>query len=96
MYAGTDDGLIHASSNGGESWTKKEVGAISGIPSTAFVNDIRTDLFDANTVYACLDNHKYGDFKPYLIKSTDQGKSWRKISGNLPDRLLVWRNCSGS
>jgi hypothetical protein len=91
LYAGTDDGIIQVSENGGSSWTKIEVGSIKGVPSTAFVNDIRADLFDEGTVYAALDNHKYGDFKPYLIKSTNKGKSWVSISGNLPSRLLTWR-----
>ena len=63
----------------------------SNSPATAFVNDLRADLFDARTVYAALDNHKFGDFKPYLIKSMDAGKSWKSIAGNIPDRTLVWR-----
>ena len=91
LYAGTDDGIIQVSEDGGDNWKKVEVGSIRGIPSTAFVNDIKADLFDANTVYAALDNHKYGDFNPYLIKSTDRGNSWTSIRGNLPDRTLVWR-----
>jgi photosystem II stability/assembly factor-like uncharacterized protein len=91
LYVGTDDGIIQVSENGGESWTRVDVGDIKGIPATAFVNDIRADLHDANTVYAALDNHKYGDFTPYLIKSTNKGKSWKSIAGNLPDRHLVWR-----
>jgi hypothetical protein len=65
--------------------------SIKGVPATAFVNDIRADLFDKNTVYAALDNHKYGDFKPYLIKSIDKGHSWKMITGDLPSRLLTWR-----
>jgi photosystem II stability/assembly factor-like uncharacterized protein len=91
IYAGTDDGIIQVSVDGGQNWQRLEVGSISGIPATAFVNDIRADLFDANTVYAALDNHKFGDFKPYLIKSTNAGRSWTSISGDLPDRTLVWR-----
>ncbi len=91
IYVGTDDGIIQVTEDGGENWRKLEVGNIRGIPGTAFVNDIRADLHDANTVYAALDNHKYGDFKPYLIKSTDRGKSWKSIAGNIPDRHLVWR-----
>ncbi|MDF1571582.1 MAG: hypothetical protein P1P82_08210 [Bacteroidales bacterium] len=91
LYAGTDDGSIYATSDGGASWKKTWIGSVKGVPATAFVNDVRTDLFDANTVYAALDNHKYGDFKPYIIKSTDTGKNWKLISGNIPDRTLVWR-----
>ena len=91
LYAGTDDGLIQISEDGGDNWRKLEVSRISGVPATAFVNDIRADLYDANVVYAALDNHKYGDYKPYLAKSTDKGKSWKLITGNLPEKLLVWR-----
>ncbi len=91
LYVGTDDGSIQVTEDGGSNWRKINVGNISGIPSTAFVNDIKADLFQSNTVYAALDNHKYGDFNPYLIKSTDNGRTWRSISGNLPDRTIVWR-----
>ena len=91
LYVGTDDGIIQVSENGGESWNKIELGSIKGIPATTFVNDIRADLHDANTVFAALDNHKYGDFTPYLIKSTNRGKSWSLISSDLPERHLVWR-----
>ncbi|GAA0858907.1 VPS10 domain-containing protein [Aliiglaciecola litoralis] len=91
LYAGTDDGLIQVTSNGGKDWQKYEIDDIKGIPATAYVNDIRADLFDKDTVYAALDNHKYGDYKPYLIKSTNRGKSWKSIASNLPDKHLVWR-----
>ena len=91
IFAGTDDGIIQVTEDGGSNWTRIEVGSIEGIPSTAFVNDIKADLHDANTVYVCLDNHKYGDFTPYIIKSTDKGRSWTSIASNLPDRTLVWR-----
>ncbi|MGK7369750.1 MAG: VPS10 domain-containing protein, partial [Candidatus Halalkalibacterium sp. M3_1C_030] len=91
IYAGTDDGIIQVTEDGGENWRRIEVGNINGIPDRAFVNDIKADHHDPNTVYVALDNHKYGDFQPYLIKSTDRGRSWTSISGNLPDRHLVWR-----
>jgi photosystem II stability/assembly factor-like uncharacterized protein len=91
LYAGTDDGLIQVSEDGGTSWRKVEVGSIQGVPPSAFVNDIKADLFDAGTVYVALDDHKSGDFRPYLVKSTDRGRTWRSIAGDLPDRHLVWR-----
>ena len=91
IYAGTDDGIVQVTEDGGKNWRKIEAGSMPGVPSTAFVNDIKADLFDMNTVYIALDNHKYGDFKPYLLKSTDRGKSWKSISANIPDRHLVWR-----
>ncbi len=91
IYAGTDDGLINITENSGGSWRSVEVGNLPGVPSTAFINDIKADMFDANTVYVALDNHKYGDFSPYLLKSTDKGRSWTSIAGNIPKRTLVWR-----
>jgi photosystem II stability/assembly factor-like uncharacterized protein len=91
IYAGTDDGIIQVSENGGANWHKVNLGSIKGVPSTPFVNDVRADLYDSNVVYAALDNHKYGDYKPYLLKSTDKGKSWSLMNGDLPNRLLTWR-----
>ncbi|AWW74037.1 glycosyl hydrolase [Erythrobacter sp. KY5] len=91
LYVGTDDGLIQVSEDGGANWRRVEVGSLPGVPATAFVNDIRADLHDVNTVYVALDNHKYGDFKPYLLKSSDRGRTWRSIAGDIPDRHIVWR-----
>ncbi|HIB47888.1 MAG TPA: glycosyl hydrolase [Flavobacteriaceae bacterium] len=91
LYAGTDDGTIQVSENDGGSWRSINVGNIPGVPSTAFINDIKADMFDANTVYVSLDNHKYGDFSPYLYKSTDKGRTWTSLVNNIPDRTLVWR-----
>lgn len=91
LYVGTDDGSIQVTEDGGANWKRIKVSQLPGVPETAFVNDIKADLFDAGTVYVALDNHKYGDFKPYLYKSTNNGKSWKSISTNLPDKTLVWR-----
>ena len=91
LYAGTDDGIIQVSEDGGDNWTKIEASSLPGVPERAFVNDIRADLHDASTVYVALDNHKEGDFTPYLLKSTDKGATWTSIAGDIPDRTLVWR-----
>lgn len=91
LYAGTDDGLIQLTEDGGKSWSKIEVSSLPNVPERAFINDIKADLFDANTVYVVMDNHKSGDFKPYIYKSTNKGKSWKSINGNLPAKTLVWR-----
>jgi photosystem II stability/assembly factor-like uncharacterized protein len=91
IYAGTDDGIIQMTDDGGENWTKIPVGDLPGVPETAFVNDIKADLYDENTVYVVLDNHKYGDFTPYLLKSTNKGKTWKTIAANLPQKTLLWR-----
>ncbi|TBN05603.1 glycosyl hydrolase [Hyunsoonleella flava] len=91
LYAGTDDGIIQYTKNGGSSWTKLLVGSLPNVPSTAFVNDIKADLHDVNTVYIALDNHKFGDYKPYLLKSTNGGKSWKNIVNGIPGNTLIWR-----
>ncbi|MCP3959442.1 MAG: glycosyl hydrolase [bacterium] len=93
IYAGTDDGLIQVTEDGGDSW--RRVDSLP-VPEGSFVNDVKADLHDADTVYAALDNHKTGDFSPYLLKSTDRGRTWKSIAGDpddggLPDRHLVWR-----
>ena len=90
LFAGTDDGYIQISQNGGQQWNQIPVTKL-GLPNRSFVNDIKADLFDSNTVYVVLDNHKEGDFNPYIYKSTDLGVSWKSISSNLPKRTLVWR-----
>ncbi len=91
IYAGTDDGLLQITEDGGDSWRAVEVGSIRGVPATAFVNHVYADLHDENTVYAALDNHKYGDFEPYLVKSTDRGRTWSMAVDGIPERTLVWR-----
>ena len=88
IYVGTDDGLIQVTEDGGENW--RRVDGIDGVPSTSFVNDIKASETDAGTVYAVLDNHKEGDYSPYIVKSTDRGRSWTSISGDLPPRHLLW------
>ena len=90
IWAGTDDGFIQVTSNGGESWKSIPVTKL-GLPDRTFVNDIKADLYDSNTVYVSLDNHKEGDLSPYLFKSSDLGESWESISNNIPDNTLVWR-----
>lgn len=91
LYVGTDDGLIQITTDGGQNWRRVEVGSMPGVPDTAFVNDIRADLHDKDTVYVALDNHKYGDYKPYLLKSTNRGRTWKSMTGDLPEKHLVWR-----
>ncbi|CAM3963292.1 PRC-barrel domain-containing protein [Flavobacterium cucumis] len=91
IYAGTDDGIIQFTKNGGTSWTKVLVSNLPNVPASAFVNDIKADLHDASTVYVALDNHKFGDYKPYLLKSTNGGTVWKPIIKGLPEQTLVWR-----
>ena len=86
IYAGTDDGLIQVTEDGGQHWRKVENFPFTSKPADVYVSDIETSRHDPNTVYACFDNHQNGDFKPYLLRSTDRGKSWTNIGGDLPER----------
>jgi len=87
LYAGTDDGVISVTENGGMSWT--QVKSFPGIPAYTYVSDICPDRFNENVVYATFNNLKNDDFKPYVLKSSDKGKTWQSISGNLPENGSV-------
>jgi photosystem II stability/assembly factor-like uncharacterized protein len=88
LWIGTDDGILHVSENGGGSWRKIE--SFPGVPDTTQVARVIPSSHDANTVYAAFDGHMSGDYKPYLLKSTDLGRSWRSITGNLPAKGTVY------
>jgi photosystem II stability/assembly factor-like uncharacterized protein len=83
LYVGTDDGLINITENAGLAWTKVE--KFPGVPEMTYVSRLLASQHDERTVYASFDNHKNGDFKPYLLRSTDAGKTWTSIAANLPE-----------
>ncbi|MBX7218894.1 MAG: glycosyl hydrolase [Blastocatellia bacterium] len=82
LFVGTDDGLLQISENGGESWRKIE--KFAGVPDMTYVSRLLPSQHDANTIYATFDNHKNSDFTPYVLKSTDLGKSWTSLKADLP------------
>ena len=82
IYVGTDDGLIQITEDGGKNWRKVE--KFPGVGDVAYVSRIIASNHDANTAYASFDNHQNADFKPYLLKTTDAGRTWVSISSNLP------------
>jgi photosystem II stability/assembly factor-like uncharacterized protein len=84
LYVGTDDGLIQVSENDGQTWSK--YAAFSGVPVNARVNMLTASLHDENTVFAVFNPQRSGDFKPYVLKSMDKGKTWTNITANLPVR----------
>jgi photosystem II stability/assembly factor-like uncharacterized protein len=88
IYIGTDDGLIQVTEDGGKSWRK--IDEIAGVPDYFFVNKIMASKHDKDTVYAAVDSHKTGDYKPYLLMSADRGRTWTNIAGGLPQRTIVW------
>ena len=88
LYVGTDDGLIQVSEDGGATWRKIE--KLPGVPEGAYVSRIKASVNGAHTVYAAFENHKMGDFAPYLLKSSDAGRTWTSIVGDLPARGSVY------
>ena len=87
LYVGTDDGLIQISENGGDQWTKHS--SFPGIPQYTYVSDLMPSKHNENIIYASFDNRKRDDFKPYILKSADKGKTWLNIAGNLPENGTV-------
>ncbi len=84
LWVGTDDGLIHATRDAGETWTRFD--DFPGVPEHSYVTHVEPDRCVPDSVYAAFDNHKAGDFKPYLLKSTDGGGTWTSMAGDLPER----------
>jgi photosystem II stability/assembly factor-like uncharacterized protein len=77
IWAGTDDGNLQYTTDGGKTWTNvsKNIAA-AGVPAQTWVSSIEPSRFDKNVVYASFDNHMYGDHKTYVGKSSDMGKTW--------------------
>jgi photosystem II stability/assembly factor-like uncharacterized protein len=82
LYIGTDDGLIQVSEDSGGTWNRTEIP--QGVPDRTYVSRIEASSHDLDTVYAAFDNHKMGDFAPYIYKSVDRGRSWTAITAGLP------------
>jgi photosystem II stability/assembly factor-like uncharacterized protein len=87
IYVGTDDGLIQITSDAGGNWTR--IDKFPGVPNMTYVSRLLASQHNANVVYAGFDNHKMGDFKPYLLRSADGGHTWNSITSNLPANGMV-------
>jgi len=88
LYTGSDDGMVHVSTDDGASWTK--AGVFPGLPALSFINDVEASAHDDQTLFVVADAHKEGDYTPYIYRSTNQGKSWKNIAGDLPKGVIVW------
>jgi photosystem II stability/assembly factor-like uncharacterized protein len=88
LYAGTDDGLVQVTEDGGAHW--RGVEKFPGVPDRTYVSRLLASAHDADVVYAAFDNHKMGDFKPYLLASRDRGRTWSSIASDLPARGTVY------
>ena len=88
IYIGTDDGLLQITEDDGKNWRRVEKPL--DVPELAYVSRIVASNHEANTVYVAFENRQNADFKPYLLKSTDAGRTWTSIKSNLPANHPVW------
>ena len=88
ILAGTDDGLVQITEDGGKNWRRVE--DFPGVPKWTYVTDVLASPRDVNTIFVTLNNWQRGDYKPYVVKSSDRGRTWSNISGDLPARHDVW------
>lgn len=88
LYTGSDDGLIYVSEDDGANWRKS--GSLPKVPALTFINHVHASSLDVNTVFAVADGHQLGDYTSYIFMSTDKGKTWRSIAGDLPANTIVW------
>ena len=73
IYVGTDDGVLNITEDGEQSWVKTT--RFSGVPDMTYIDDVQASLHDKDTVYAVMENHKRGDQKTHVLKSTNKGKN---------------------
>ena len=88
LYVGSDDGLIHRTEDGGDTWERIE--GFPGVPELIYVSSVVASQHHPDRVYATFNNHKRGDFRPYVLVSEDRGITWETIVAGIPDRHVVW------
>jgi photosystem II stability/assembly factor-like uncharacterized protein len=89
LWAGTNDGLVHVSRDGGGSWTNVTA-QIPGMPIYGAVRNIEASKYAEGTAYLTVDAHEMGDFRPYVYVTTNYGKSWKKITAGIEDGPLSY------
>ncbi|MFN2578831.1 MAG: WD40/YVTN/BNR-like repeat-containing protein [Pyrinomonadaceae bacterium] len=84
IWSGADDGLVYVTRDGGRNWSNvtpsKDI-----MPEWIQINSLDAGAFDAGTAYVAATMYKYDDYKPYLYKTSDYGKTWKKITNGIPD-----------
>jgi len=88
IWVGTDDGNLQLTTDSGKNWANL-IKNLTGVGANSPVSHVEPSRTNASTAYVTFDRHMFDDFKPYIFKTTDTGKSWTNISGNLPAKAYV-------
>ncbi len=88
IWVGTDDGNLQVTTDGGKNWSNL-VKNVSGLAANSPVSHVEPSRVNPNTAYVSFERHMFDDFRPYIFKTTNGGKSWTNISGNLPAKAYV-------
>jgi photosystem II stability/assembly factor-like uncharacterized protein len=88
IWAGSDDGLVHVTTDDGKNW-KNVTEAMTGFPEWGTVSMIEPSPFDANTAYVTVDAHRLDNTRPYLFKTTDLGRTWKRLDAELPQDVYL-------
>ena len=89
IWAGTDDGNLQVTRNGGGEWTNLSA-KVAGVAAGSPISHVEPSRTEAATAYVSFDRHMFDDFRPYLFKTTDGGQSWTSLSYNLPGKAFIW------
>ena len=88
IWAGSDDGLVHVTRDGGQTWTNV-TGGMTGMPEWGTVNLIEPSPFDPSMAYVVVDAHRLDNTRPYLFKTTDYGQTWKRLDAKLPQDVYL-------
>ncbi len=89
IWAGTDDGNVQVTRNGGKTWTNVRPN-IPDVPEGIWVSRVEASRFDTGTCYVTFDGHRSDNFEPWVFKTTDFGKTWTSLRSNLPDGQVAY------
>jgi photosystem II stability/assembly factor-like uncharacterized protein len=92
IWAGTNDGQVHVTRNAGSQWSNVTAN-LPGLPAWGTVSNIEPSRFDGGTAYLTVDLHQVNNRDPFIYKTTDYGRTWKSVSGDIPKTVLSYAHC---